>query len=109
MFFIVIRFLVIFRQSDEDLSVGQNVPRIKDGKRDEGRRTALTQDYCFDGCRFFHYLAGNLKIHTMVTKTYITLSRLAALLLFLSCGISLPAQTVIYAGYGGARIGYNSE
>ncbi len=45
----------------------------------------------------------------MVTKTYITLSRLAALLLFLSCGISLPAQTVIYAGYGGARIGYNSE
>lgn len=45
----------------------------------------------------------------METKTYITLSRLTALLLFLSCGISLPAQTVIYAGYGGARIGYNSE
>ena len=68
MFFIVIRFLVIFRQSDEDLSVGQIVPRIKDGKRDEGRRAALTQDYCFDGCRFFHYLAGNLKIHTMETN-----------------------------------------
>ena len=32
----------------------------------------------------------------METKTYITLSRLAALLLFLSCGISLPAQTVNY-------------
>ena len=32
----------------------------------------------------------------METKTYITLSRLAVLLLFLSCGISLPAQTVNY-------------
>lgn len=32
----------------------------------------------------------------METKTYITLSRLAALLLLLSCGISLPAQTVNY-------------
>jgi hypothetical protein len=96
MFFIVIRFLVIFRQSDEDLSVGQNVPRIKDGNRDEGRRAAFTQYNCFDGCRFFHYLVGNLKIHTMETKTYITLSRLAALLLLLSCGFWLPAQTVNY-------------
>lgn len=35
----------------------------------------------------------------MVTKTDITLSRLAALLLFVSCGISLPAQTGYYT-YG---------
>ena len=35
----------------------------------------------------------------METKTYITLSRLAALLLFLSCGFWLPAQTGYYT-YG---------